>query len=171
MLKRLTVAVAALSHEELLRLVDYDSERGILTRKVRTSNRVHIGDEVGTLSGNGYRMARIGGQLGYVHQFVWFYVHGVWPDHDIDHKDRDKLNNRDGNLRKATDSQNLANKKKPSNNTSGFKGVHPKRKKWCAQIRCGDQRVTLGSFSTPEEAHAAYVNAANEMFGEFARAS
>ncbi|MCK1465778.1 HNH endonuclease [Bradyrhizobium sp. 2] len=80
----------------------------------------------------------------YVHQFVWLYVHGVWPDHDIDHRNRDTQNNTISNLRRATASENLANKKRPSNNTSGFKGVHPKRSKWCSQIRCGGQRITLG---------------------------
>lgn len=171
MIKRLTVAVAALSHAELLRLVSYDPETGILTRKVRTSNRVHVGDAVGTISGNGYRMGRIGGRHAYLHQFAWFYVHGAWPDRDLDHINRDCLDNRISNLRLATESQNLANKKRPSSNTSGFKGVHPKRKKWCAQIKCEGQRRTLGVFETPEAAHEAYMKAARELFGEFARAA
>ncbi|MCK1520226.1 HNH endonuclease [Bradyrhizobium sp. 17] len=163
--------IKMISHAELLRLVDYDRETGIITRKVRTSNRVHVGDIVGFPDANGYLQANIGGVRAYVHQFVWLYVHGVWPDHDIDHRNRDTQNNTISNLRRATASENLANKKRPSNNTSGFKGVHPKRSKWCSQIRCGGQRITLGVFETPELAHAAYCDAAKRLFGEFARAA
>lgn len=158
-----------LSHSELLRLVSYDPETGILTRKVRTSNRVKVGDLVGSPSGNGYLMARIGGVVGYIHQFVWFYVHGIWPDHDIDHKDRNRQNNRAGNLRRATESQNSGNSPVHKDSKSGIKGVHPKRDGWCAQIMCQGQRVTLGSFKTKEDAAAAYAMAANKLFGEFAR--
>ncbi len=171
MLKRLTVAVAALTHCELLRLVNYDPTTGILTRKVRTSNRVKIGDQVGFPGANGYLQANIGGVRAYVHQFVWFYVHGVWPDHDIDHWDTDKLNNRILNLRRTTESQNLANIGAHKDNSSGFKGVHAKRNKWCAQIMCQGKRSTLGVFDSPQAAHAAYVEAATKLFGEFARAA
>lgn len=160
-----------LSHDELLRLVSYDPETGILTRKVRTSNRVKVGGEVGTISGNGYRTAHIGGQFAYVHQFVWFYVKGVWPDHDIDHRDTDKLNNRIGNLRRATESQNLANIRSHKDSLTGVKGVHKKRRKWCAQIMCQGKRINLGVFPTKEEAGDAYRLAAENLFGEFARAA
>jgi hypothetical protein len=38
-----------------------------------------------------------------------------------------------------------------------------------ARIMADKQRFFLGSFSTPEEAHAAYCKAAVELHGEFAR--
>lgn len=171
MIKRLTVAVAALSHAELLRLVSYDPETGILTRKVRTSNRVQIGDIVGTISGNGYRMGRIGGCFAYLHHFAWFYVYGEWPASDVDHINNDPLDNAISNLRLATESQSLGNARRHIDNKSGFKGVHKKRDRWCAQITCKGFRRTLGVFDTPEQAHAAYVEAAKSSFGEFARAA
>lgn len=160
-----------ISHDDLLRLVSYDPEAGIITRRVRTSNRVRVGDAIGSMSSSGYLMGIIAGQRGCIHQFAWFYVHGTWPDHWIDHKDGDKLNNRINNLRQATASQNLGNKKRQSNNTSGFKGVHPKRNKWCAQIKHMGKCQTLGVFVTREEAHQAYCEAAQRIFGEFARAA
>ena len=41
----------------------------------------------------------------------------------IDHRDGDGLNNQKSNLRRATPGQNAANKRTPSTNTSGLKGV------------------------------------------------
>lgn len=91
----------------------------------------------------------------------------------IDHADGDDLNNRFANLRPATQNQNQHNKGIYSNNTSGFKGVsfHKKTQKFSAGIRINGVRKHLGLFSTPEAAHAAYVKAANDNFGEFARAA
>lgn len=90
---------------------------------------------------------------------------------DVDHIDSNPLNNRRSNLRLATRAQNGANQRKPSTNTSGFKGVsfHKQRKKWGANIRVNDKLRNLGYFDTPEEAHEAYKKAAVEAFGEFAR--
>lgn len=161
----------AISHQELLRLVSYDPDTGIIARKVRTSNRVQIDDVVGSLSGNGYLMGRIGGHYAYMHQWAWFYVYGVWPEHDIDHRDLDKTNNKIGNLRKATESQNSGNIRPHKDNRSGFKGVYAKRSKWCAQIMCQGKRITIGIFETKEDAAAAYMAASEKLFGEFARAS
>jgi len=160
-----------ISAERLRELVDYDPKTGILTRKVRTSNRVHVGDRVGTVVGNGYRLARIGGHLASEHQFAWLYVHGVWPDHWIDHINGVITDNRICNLRRSTQSQNAGNSKRSKANTSGYKGVYKKRGKWSADIKCGKNRERLGVFETPTEAHAAYCEAAERLFGEFARAA
>jgi hypothetical protein len=56
-------------------------------------------------------------------------------------------------------------------NTSGYKGVYwyEDRKKWRAQIGYQGKVTNLGSFDTPEEAHAAYCEAAHRLHGEFAR--
>jgi hypothetical protein len=79
----------------------------------------------------------------------------------VDHEDGDGLNNRCGNIRLATPSQNQANKvwkdkKRPT----------PYR----ASIKPNGKTIHLGSFATPEEAAAAYKGAAKVLFGKFARA-
>lgn len=90
---------------------------------------------------------------------------------DTDHRDGDGLNNRRSNLRIATRSQNMHNKKMQGNNTSGYKGVHwhKGRRMWQANIKLNDKRKYLGSFNTREEASAAYWAAAQEMHLDFAR--
>lgn len=87
-----------------------------------------------------------------------------------DHISGDKLDNRRENLRIATNTENMRNRGQQRNNTSGFKGVYWNRKlgKWQAQITVLGQRVHLGLFATPEEAHTAYCKAAKELHGEFA---
>lgn len=57
---------------------------------------------------------------------------GEWPERDIDHINRDGLDNRWSNLRLATKSQNMRNHGLFKTNTSGMTGVHWDRcaKKW-----------------------------------------
>lgn len=87
-----------------------------------------------------------------------------------DHRDGDGLNNLESNLRDSTHSQNIANHKKNSNNTSGYKGViwDKRAKKWVAQIKVNYKRKWLGTFDTAHKASLAYDLAAKKYFGEFA---
>lgn len=92
----------------------------------------------------------------------------------VDHIDRNSLNNCRSNLRLASSSQNNQNKKMYKNNTTGFKGVRlasdsKKHQKFYACISVDGERIYLGRFATAEEAYAAYCKAAKELHGEFAR--
>jgi hypothetical protein len=88
----------------------------------------------------------------------------------IDHQNRDTLDNRKGNLRFCSASQNGANRSVRSNNTSGFKGVYWKsdRCKWRAMTRASGKPIHIGDFSSAQEAALAYDAAAVKLFGEFA---
>jgi hypothetical protein len=95
---------------------------------------------------------------------------GRWCSRVIDHLDRNPSNNRWDNLRRATVSQNNANRRRHKNNACGFKGVsRTQYGRWRATIFKNGRRHHLGVFSTPESAHVAYVTAARKLFGEFAR--
>lgn len=126
----------------------------------------------GRVNGNGYLEICIDGRLYAAQRLAWLYMTGEWPVVDIDHWDLDKLNNRWGNLRKASKAQNQANTTTRKSNRSGFKGVfatarHPDR--WQSQIRINGVRKHLGTFDTPEQAGAAYASALAATHGEFGR--
>jgi hypothetical protein len=104
------------------------------------------------------------------HQLAWLYMTGRWGRPVIDHRDGDPANNRWANLRRATRSQNAANRRRARNNTSGFKGVSRcESGKWRAIVSKDGRTKRLGRYSTPQAAHAAYVAAARRLFGKFAR--
>lgn len=93
------------------------------------------------------------------------------PPLTVDHINLDGLDNRRGNLRLATHAQQSMNCPRRSNNTSGYKGVtqDARNGKWHAEIRHQAKHFSLGYFSVREEAALAYNEAAERLFGEFAR--
>lgn len=89
---------------------------------------------------------------------------------DVDHKNRDGLDNRRSNLRKATRQQNSANSiKKHFGKDSKFKGVCRSRDHWRAQIVVNYKAIFIGCFATEIKAAEAYDREAKKHFGKFAR--
>ena len=157
--------------ERLYELFNYNTETGVLTRLVRTSNRNRAGDIAGWLDAQGYRRVKFDGKTYQVHRLVWFYVHGTWPTDQLDHINGVKGDNRITNLREATNSQNQQNQRKPhSRNKNGYLGVTYRKRldKWQARIKINGTQRHLGLFSTPEYANEAYLQAKRELhpFGE-----
>ena len=107
--------------------------------------------------------------IGKMHRFLLGY-----PPCLVDHRNGKELHNWKGNLREATNSQNIFNSKTRSDNSSKMKGVRkvPRKSghKWMARIAINGKMTHLGTFLTPSEAQAAYWKAAQEYAGEFARA-
>ncbi len=87
-----------------------------------------------------------------------------------DHVNGDGLDNRRANLRAATISQNGANRKIGSNNTSGVKGVtwHKRFKLWQVSIGVHGRPIHLGRFRDLKSAECIYKLAAFKFFGGFA---
>jgi len=106
-------------------------------------------------------------KLVYMHQMVVKVPDGMV----IDHINRDGMDNRSDNLRAATYSQNLYNRKKRSGTTqSKYKGIYWRKKvrKWQASIKCNKKRIELGYFRDEIEAAKAYDRGAMKYHGEFA---
>jgi hypothetical protein len=161
-----------LTHARLLEALAYDPETGVFTHR-ETKTCVKAGDVAGSKNDGNYQRIYIDGVSYKAHYLAWFYVTGEWPEQRLDHKDTDKRNNAFANLRPADRYQNGANIGLKAHNTSGYKGVSwwGKTRKWKAQIQVRGRKLFLGYHATPEAAHAAYVDAAQTHFGEYARAS
>ena len=134
-------------------------ENGLLIRIVKTSNNTKVGDVVGTSTDTaGYAMVTIDGAIQKVHRMIWIYHNGAIEDkYIIDHKDRNKSNNKIENLRKVTKQENSFN-----TNAKGYY-YHKKLKKWRAMIGIDGVRKSLGCFETEAEAKVAYQNAKKEL--------
>lgn len=90
---------------------------------------------------------------------------------DVDHKNHNGLDNRKGNLRICSRTNNMGNKRKYINGvTSKYKGVsfHTRDQNWRAQISINKKVVYIGGYATEQEAVLAYNKRAKEVFGEFA---
>jgi hypothetical protein len=158
------------SAERIRELLDYNPLTGVFIWRNSPSRNV----PAGTIAGadcEGYRLIRVAGGRYKGHQLAWLYMTGSWPSSQIDHEDTNRGNNIWTNLRPATNSQNKANAAKRADNKSGYKGVswYPQTKRWRAGIGFQGRQKTIGYFSSAEKAHAAYCEAADRLFGEFAR--
>lgn len=123
-------------------------------------------------NGKVYAYAHVSGGSVYMHRVIA----GTESGFETDHVNGDGLDNRRGNLRTATASQNSANAWKPrrpdgSPHSSIFKGVSwdKGRGKWQAQIALHGRSKNLGRYLTEIEAARAYDTAALAQWGEFAK--
>jgi hypothetical protein len=148
--------------ETMRRLLDYEPDTGVFRWRIQPSRNVKAGAVAGCVERNGYIVIGVDGTNFKAHRLAWLHFHGVWPEHDIDHINRVRADNRIANLRDVSRSVNLQNQTRPQKRgTSGYLGVtwYKRDKRWLAQIRVNGRLKNLGYFSSAEAAHAAYLAA------------
>ena len=118
---------------------------------------------------NGYAHVNYQGSGMRLHSLLMLLLGHDLKGMEVDHKNRNKLDNRISNLRISTRAQNMGNIGARKKNSHGFKGIYFHRgiQRWAANI--GSPTKYLGSFKTKNEAAAAYNAAAKKYFGKFAK--
>lgn len=104
----------------------------------------------------------ISNHIGYLHNFILGKKH----PYEIDHINRDKLDNRKTNLRVVTHQQNMTNLNVRKNSPLGITGVFRIRKKYGATIMSHYKSISLGLYNTLEEAIIARKQGEIKYWGE-----
>lgn len=113
------------------------------------------------------------GKLYYVamHRVIYKKHFGLEPKQQIDHIDRNGLNNQKSNLRLCNHSQNRGNceKSKTKHFSSQYKGVCwlKREQKWSAHIKINQKHLSLGHWETERQAAIAYDLISAKHYGEF----
>lgn len=122
-----------------------------------------------------YRKARQEGHTRYNKKAIFMHNLILKPKQDfqVDHINRNGLDNRRSNLRIGTVSQNYANFPKKQNTKSKYRGVsflkRIEGKPWQASTTVNGKLAYIGVYKTEKEAALAYNKAAKKFFGEFAQ--
>lgn len=152
-----------LTAERARELLAYDSDTGDLRWRIRLGSRAPAGGLIDSVEpSSGYINVRLDKKLYRAHRVIWLMVRGAWP-HQIDHRNRNRADNRLENIRETCDALNRQNTEKVRvDSRAGLKGVYMPRRpggKYGARIRVADKYIWLGQFETPEAAHRAYLDA------------
>lgn len=152
-----------ITQKELKDRLNYEPASGIFTW-LKSKRRGWVGRVAGTKCKNGYEQISIDNERYYSHRLAWLYVNGSWPKYEIDHIDRNPLNNRINNLREASRGCNQRNVGISKHNKTGVIGVcfDKDREQYRAYMQIDKKHKNLGYFDKMEDAIKARVKAENE---------
>lgn len=144
-----------LTADRVRELFRYDPNTGsLIWRASRSGTRA---GQAGTITKYGYRRVTIDGRPHLAHRVIWLWMTGEQPPAQIDHDNRNGLDNRWLNLKPSTQVGNQRNRSLFKTNKSGTPGVLRPRgaTKWVARIKSNGRYVHLGSFESKDDAVAA----------------
>jgi hypothetical protein len=155
-----------LTHERLISLIHYNPISGFF-KNVKGRKGAYNKPNIGIIRKDGYQEITIDYKHFLAHRLAFFYMTKSWPEQTVDHINKNKSDNKWENLRLASYSENNQYSKKPSNNTSGFKGVSKRNGSYRATIRKDGKQEHIGVYNSPELAYEAYRARAKELFDIF----
>lgn len=152
---------------QLADYINYNPQTGEFTW-ARASGKKRPGDPAGTRNLKGYCQIQVAGTLYLAHRLAWFLTHGVWPT-QIDHINRDKMDNRLCNLRECSTAENQNNIPAQKNNATGVRYVtyDKRRDRYVVRITVRGAYAYCEQFRTLEEAAKAARVASQRIHGEF----
>ncbi len=137
-----------LTQKHLKEVLHYFPDTGLFIWKKSLMSRIRIGSVAGSKAANGYIAIQVARKVYRAHRLAFLYMEGYLPEHDVDHKNGIKGDNRWCNLRHVTHSCNMQNQKISIINKSGYTGVswHKGVNKWRAIIQNKGKFVCLGCY-------------------------
>ena len=100
-----------ITHKRLLEILSYDQLTGTFTWLIDIGYKKK-NTKAGNTPSFGYITIHIEKKNYYAHRLAWFYIHKTWPTQIIDHKNRNRQDNRLNNLRDISTADNNKNKSK-----------------------------------------------------------
>lgn len=171
------MTLSILTQEFVKEIFHYDPETGEIKYRARSLSLFDGNERIrnawnsrcsGKIAGNictkGYRFVHIFRERHKAHRIAWLYVHGKYPEHQIDHINGIRSDNRIVNLRAVTNADNAKNMSRNKRNKSGVTGVFwsSPRGRWMASICYNYKDEFLGSYKDFFEAVCARKSAANK---------
>jgi hypothetical protein len=151
-----------LTYLDVWALLAYDSDSGLFTWKPREgkpkfNSRFAGKQALAAYTQWGYRQGLINYRRVLAHRVAYFMGTGIAPQHEIDHINGVRDDNRLQNLREATPAINRRNACLRSDNTTGVPGLiwRERNKNWQASFTHNYKQTYVGTFATKEEAEAA----------------
>ena len=153
-----------MTQSELIELFDRRGGELFWKRKSSKYAAIILGENAGCLHLDGYWKIGIGRKVYGRGRIIFMMIHGRWPAPELDHIDRNPLNDHPDNLRECTRSQNLVNRiMRP-----GKTGVEVRQNnRYRAKIRVNGRYVNLGTYGSFEEASDVFKAKQKELHGEF----
>jgi hypothetical protein len=147
----------------------FEYRDGELYRKVAPQGS-KVGDKVGAESDRGYKQTTINCKHFKNHRLIFMMHHGHMPER-VDHINGDVSDNRIENLREATQTENMRNRKISKTNRAGVKNVSWSNhaKSWRVDLKVGGKNQCLGYFKDLEAAELVAHLAREKYYGNFAR--
>lgn len=141
----------------VMRELNYSPETGQFSWNTKRKGRNH--KKVGGVS-LGYIRIGIDGMRFFAHRVAWLYVHGEWPKGNIDHINRNKMDNRICNLRVVSQQENNHNQRTRRDSSTGHAGVSLHwTGKYRAYISVSGRQIHVGLYENFNEAVAARAEA------------
>jgi hypothetical protein len=165
----------ALTQQQLKDLFEYRKDGNLVRKVVARGPAGQVGRVVGYQTSDSsrpdkvYMATKIRGQYYAIHKLIWIWHHGAVPE-QVDHINRNSVDNRIENLRLANRSENACNRKLFSNNTSGCKGVfwNKARSRWFVYVDTNKKRKNIGYFNDFELAELVSTEARDLYHGKYA---